>query len=348
MDIDQIPQSPGFFEAIFYRDGHLFIEGWMFLPEVQYDRIDLHLNGEHHESYDMVVREDVAAIHPTVPHAAQCGFRAHIPMTEEESRQLFEIVVVGTSGGEALANMATCFSGAVEFPNYPVELMHRVAVTDSNYFFKCLAFRTFYAFWKLTSKHTDPQGIETMLDWGCGCGKLFPVLQELTDVRKIYGADIDEEAIAWCGENFPGVQTEALSPHPPTPFAGGQFDLVYSFSVLTHLTREDQLDWLAEIRRILTPGGLFIATVHGEYAIKLIKPQFRHHITKACLADGISDETRDPILDGVAPSDYYRATYQTEDYTRRVYGESFEVLEYIAGGPMNTQDLVVLRKPSPL
>jgi len=51
-------------------------------------------------------------------------------------------------------------------------------------------------------------------------------------------------------------------------------------------------------------------------------------------------------LTGVLPDGAYRSTYQTEDYTRRVFGEYFEVVEYVERGIGNLQDLVALRRPA--
>ena len=50
---------------------------------------------------------------------------------------------------------------------------------------------------------------------------------------------------------------------PPLPFEDSSFDLIWAISVWTHLT-DNALPWLAEMHRILKPGGLFIPTYMGE------------------------------------------------------------------------------------
>jgi hypothetical protein len=40
----------------------------------------------------------------------------------------------------------------------------------------------------------------------------------------------------------------------------------------------------------------------------------------------------------------YRDTYQTQSYTREVFGRWFDILEYVERGAGNNQDLIVLRK----
>ncbi len=226
----------------------------------------------------------------------------------------------------------------VEFPTH---LMERVAHASDNSFFRALAFRTFCDFWKITRRYKEPSQIKSVMDWGCGCGRLMPLIKGIGMIPGIYGCDIDKEAIKWCKEHFPDESFDCISPYPPTPYPDGSFDLVFGFSVLTHLTKELQLDWMREVNRIMAPGGIFIATLHGEFAMdRLLSPE----ALRDCVKKGINDELKDGILDGVAPKDYYRGTFQTEEYTRRVYGEYFTVLEYIGDGAMNMQDIVVLRK----
>ena len=130
----------------------------------------------------------------------------------------------------------------------------------------------------------------------------------------------------------------------------GHFDAVTAYSVFTHLTEQAQVAWLAEIHRILAPGGVFAASIHGPSAA-----WFDFGLRPAeFLPNGINDTTREtqdvagaPDADGrLWPAGAYRNTYQTPEHTRRVFGRFFDVLEYVERGIGNSQDLVVLRKRS--
>ena len=46
------------------------------------------------------------------------------------------------------------------------------------------------------------------------------------------------------------------------------FDLIYAVSVFTHLDLDLGRRWLADLHRILKPGGLLLFSVHGEAAWK--------------------------------------------------------------------------------
>jgi hypothetical protein len=101
------------------------------------------------------------------------------------------------------------------------------------------------------------------------------------------------------------------------------------------------MKWMAEMRRIIAPGGLFIASVHGEFATYF---NFKGKVDEP-LKHEFNDETPDHNLDGSVPTDCYRGTFQTRTYTERVSGKYFDVLDYVVAGSLNFQDLVVMRRP---
>ena len=132
-------------------------------------------------------------------------------------------------------------------------------------------------------------------------------------------------------------------------------------SVFTHIDRGAQLRWLDEVKRVLRPGGLLIASIMGEYAALLGKPggRLRGAAAGSALAVisatrrflelqrvGISDAHLDPVLDDVAPAGYYRAVDQARRYTLRVWGAKLVIVDYIARGLNGHQDLVVMRNPA--
>ena len=105
-----------------------------------------------------------------------------------------------------------------------------------------------------------------------------------------------------------------------------------SSSVFTHLTENVLQLWLEEMRRIITPGGLFLASVKSFDDANIP-------------ASGISDEALDGMLDGIAPAGYYRGTVQSREYTVNRWSRHFEILDFIEDGLEGSQDLVVMRRP---
>ena len=105
-----------------------------------------------------------------------------------------------------------------------------------------------------------------VLEWGCGPGRLVRHMEDLLPGRKVAltGADYNAETVAWCRRSLPRITFVENGLNPPLPFADAQFDAIYSYSVLTHLSEDVQVAWVNELRRVLKPGGLLVCTTHGE------------------------------------------------------------------------------------
>lgn len=101
-----------------------------------------------------------------------------------------------------------------------------------------------------------------VLDLACGPGRVSMHLVERHPHVRLTGCDVDERSIEWAAHNLSGRYV-ATSSHPPLPFADASFDLVFSYSLWTHLSEPGQLGWLAEVRRILRPAGVGVLTTHG-------------------------------------------------------------------------------------
>jgi SAM-dependent methyltransferase len=179
-----------------------------------------------------------------------------------------------------------------------------------------------------------------ILDWGCGPGRATQFLQSLWPGIELTGCDIDAEAIDWCRGHIPGVRFDATNPFPPLPYGDGAFDAVVSSSVMTHLGASVQLLWLDEIYRILAPDGILVTTVHGSFAARLAGDTLLTELNQT----GIVDRIVDAALDGIAPADYYRATWQTEAYTFKNWTQKFAILEYREAGLDNLQDMVIMKR----
>jgi SAM-dependent methyltransferase len=147
-------------------------------------------------------------------------------------------------------------------------------------------------------------------------------------------------AIAWCQQELQPATFTTVDPWARTPYESSGFDLVIGYSVFTHLAKGAQTAWLEEMKRIIRPGGLFLASTHGDFAAS-----FLDAASLAALAQtGISDDALDRGLDGLAPEGYYRMVYQTRGYTIEEWSKHLEVLEYIERGVGNLQDLIVMRR----
>lgn len=116
----------------------------------------------------------------------------------------------------------------------------------------------------LSASGCDPGRVRSVLDIGCGTGRLLAGWHAADASRRLVGTDLNAELIAWNHANLGGVAAWAANGlAPPLPYETGSFDLVVLASVLTHLSLASQTAWLAEVRRLLAPGGRALVTLHG-------------------------------------------------------------------------------------
>jgi SAM-dependent methyltransferase len=331
----------GLFQEIAYSDGTLTLIGWMLLPREPLHSLSISVDQTHVCDVQMGDRLDVAQAYPFIPHALTSGFAVSIPWRLEVNG-MADISVVAEIDGTAVGSMAVWYSPSVPFQIPPGHLLKRVTGSESESFFRASSFQSFRDLWPVACRWREPGSIRSMLDWGCGCGRLVNTFLHLSTVRDFNGCDIDSEAVDWCRTHFPLARFAANAPAPPTEYPDNTFDLAVGNSVMTHLTKDLQLAWLDEIRRIIRPGGLCLASVHGDFATSFCRPDPRVRFKLG--KEGIFDEWKDASLTGVAPSSYYRDTLQTRAYTKKAYERYFEILEYIEGGWLKFQDLVVMRK----
>jgi len=116
----------------------------------------------------------------------------------------------------------------------------------------------------LREQGSSVEGLRGLLDWGCGCGRVLRHWADLPGAR-IAGCDIDAKMVAWCSESLPFAEVTENELSPPLPYDDASFDLVYAFSVMTHLSEDLQHAWLRDISRVLRPGGFFLFSTLGEY-----------------------------------------------------------------------------------
>jgi SAM-dependent methyltransferase len=122
-----------------------------------------------------------------------------------------------------------------------------------------------------------PEVYESVLDFGCGCGRVArQLIQQRPRPARYLGIDIHEGMIQWCQKNLapraPGFRFEhhnvynrGLNPsgaheNLPFPAPDRSVSLVNAWSVFTHVLEEQASHYLAECARVLRPDGFVHAT----------------------------------------------------------------------------------------
>ena len=117
---------------------------------------------------------------------------------------------------------------------------------------------------------------KTVLDIACGTGYGIGLLR--SKAKFVTGVDIDpaaaREAKLECGDNASVLLGNGLG----LPFQDAGFDVITSFETLEHLHERNQ--FLAELRRVLRPGGMLVlSTPYANYTQPLNgKPANQFHI----------------------------------------------------------------------
>jgi SAM-dependent methyltransferase len=102
-----------------------------------------------------------------------------------------------------------------------------------------------------------------VLDFGCGSGRiLMPAIADEPEAEFL-GCDIHAPSVAWLREHVPAPERIfQTGDWPPMDQPDGRFDLIYAFSVFTHLL-DSWSAWLLELHRLLADDGLLAVTVFG-------------------------------------------------------------------------------------
>lgn len=104
---------------------------------------------------------------------------------------------------------------------------------------------------------------QPVLDLGVGGGRTTASLLDLSHGNYV-GVDYAEAMVAACRGRFPQARFEVADARDLGAFGDGQFGLVmFSFNGLDYVDHAGRLRALAEIHRVLRPGGHFAFSAHN-------------------------------------------------------------------------------------
>jgi SAM-dependent methyltransferase len=102
---------------------------------------------------------------------------------------------------------------------------------------------------------------QVVLEIGSGAGRWSAVLQPRA--RRLILVDVTERALALCRERFTEADNVEYSLSSGSDLRGtpdSVVDAIWSFDVFVHIAPVDQATYLAEVSRVLIPGG--VAVIH--------------------------------------------------------------------------------------
>lgn len=193
----------------------------------------------------------------------------------------------------------------------------------------------------LRSNGKSFQDFETILDFGCGCGRTLIPLSQFVPTERVYGTDIDGEAIHWLKTHHASFRDlDVNGVKPPTKYANDIFDFIYVVSVFTHLPEDMQFAWLEELHRIMKPGGIGVLTTHGEKHYSRLQGEAARDMSARGFHYSITG-----VVDGLP--EFYQTTYHSHEYVRREWARYFDIVAIRELGLCHNHDLVMVAKDHP-
>lgn len=188
-----------------------------------------------------------------------------------------------------------------------------------------------------------------ILDFGCGWGRITRFFLRDVPLRNLHGVDVDPDFIKVCRETFWSDQFVVCNSGPPLDYPDASFDVIFAFSVFSHLSESISLEWMKEFARLIRPGGLLAFTTRNETFLSLCQGLGRtgtslsqHHSVLANLFDDW-DEARARLRrgeflhvgasgGGLRDASFYGESFIPRSYVERVYGEWFDVVHCAPDG----------------
>lgn len=185
----------------------------------------------------------------------------------------------------------------------------------------------------------DINQLTSVLDFGCGCGRILRWWAGLKENCEIWGCDYNPDLIAWCQNELGDIaHYKVNNADPPLDFPDGKFELVYAYSVLTHFATDQQQPWIKELARVVKPGGMLLVTVHGKRVA--MRSGFSSELFAQLNEQGVI------VFGEDQRGSNYCAAYHSEPYMQNQHMNGLELLESLPGGVRDSseQDMYLYRK----
>lgn len=155
-----------------------------------------------------------------------------------------------------------------------------------------------------------------ILDYGSGWGRLLRIMNYYSPPELVYGLDVMEESLAACVESGILNRVEMCSRKPQkSPFGDTTFDLIYSFSIFTHLPTQVMRPVLSVMRDSLSADGLLVITFRSLEFWELRRKQW-------------GDETVDALIAAHRKDGYAFHAFDFDHDISQDYGDTTMSLEF--------------------
>lgn len=198
----------------------------------------------------------------------------------------------------------------------------------------------------------------TVLEYGCGWGRIVRFFLKDLGPGNLWGIDCDPEVLEVCRRTNPWSTFVDVDVMPPSSLPDCHFDLVYAYSVFSHLSEESHDRWLNEFRRILKPDGILIVSTRARSFIETCAWLRSPAGAGAPPSHGVSAGAFVDTARALAAYDAgeYCFSYRTPEdplhfgetciplsYVKKHWAERFHLLEFVEDPRVSVQNFFVLR-----
>jgi 2-polyprenyl-3-methyl-5-hydroxy-6-metoxy-1,4-benzoquinol methylase len=254
------------------------------------------------------------------------------------------------------------FVNGIELPGFPPEEIQRNSVGSSGKLALGEGFRFYSEIKRYAASLDRPLTRDScILDFGCGWGRMIRFFLKNVASENLYGIDVDPEMIDICTNTIRQGNYSLVNPEPPTEFANNSFDVVYAYSVFSHLSEPVHIKWVQEFSRILKPGGIMIVTTQARRFIEFCRSlRGQNHEagwfyglansfldTEAAFADYDNGKFLYSATGGgpARPASFYGEAVISPGYVKREWTKYLTFCDFVDDPAKFNQAAIVMQKP---
>lgn len=254
-------------------------------------------------------------------------------------------------------------TNGIELPGFPAEEIQRATIGSAG----TAALVDGKAFYALIKQYAQRLGVAvnsddtTILDFGCGWGRITRFFLKDVAAENLYGVDVVPSMISACERTIPYGNFSVVEAEPPTSFASNSFDIIFAYSVFSHLSEEIHIKWIEEFSRLLKPGGVLVATVQPRRFLAFCE-SLRSHPPESIWHESLGISFRDinaayadydngkflysPTGGGPRlPSSFYGEALIPCQYIEREWTTYLRFCDFLDDAKVLVQAVVVMQKP---
>jgi SAM-dependent methyltransferase len=334
------------------QSGTLTVSGVLMAPGGRYS--DIECVGQPGVSFKFlwpIFSANSDAFYWYFPGAPYIGFRLDINLAESSNDSPyfeFYLKIKGEGKERSTLRNISVPKDLRAFQNLPADFNVRRVQNLSNTVAATVAgYSDYRRIVQLASRYIKLDSKCTVLDWGCGFGRVCRYFPNDFPECKVIGVEIDDLNLQWMQEHSRSIRPVKTDLKAKIDIPDCSVDLIYGISVMTHIREAQQGQWLRELTRILSPNGVMLLTTAGAGSFAFSSRWLGRPQLEAWSKNGFVEIEQASAYDrDIGGGDYYIQAKQSPANTRERWGKIIPVVDIIPS-VFGYQDVVVMRKNAP-